>query len=155
MVWGKKVLGFLYPCQRCYSNSRAFGKFESNPFGFQELFSILLEHCSLSIQNKSVWEWVVSEGQDWGHKWNPFKGSQQEAHFVSKSISTNGRNEASVKMLMFPNESAMESGKELRLGPSRLQWISLASWIQSYKSPSFCSFWTCNRSPRLLFVSPF
>lgn len=49
------------------------------------------------------------------------KGSQQEAHFVSKSISTNGRNEASVKRLMFPNESAMESGKELRLGPSRLQ----------------------------------
>lgn len=39
----------------------------------------------------------------------------EEAHIVSKFISTSGRNEASVKRLTFPKESSVELGKELKL----------------------------------------
>lgn len=44
----------------------------------------------------------------------------KSSHFVSKSISMDGRNEASVKRVRVPKESTMESEKELRLRVPRL-----------------------------------
>ena len=47
---------------------------------------------------------MVTEGQDWDNQWDLSKGSQQEAHFVSKPLNTNRRNDASVTRVMFPSE---------------------------------------------------
>lgn len=70
-----------------------------------------------------------------------FNGSQKEAPFVSKSISTNGRNQASVKTVMFPNEFAVESREEFRLEAPRLQQVSPASRTQSCRSTGLCLVW--------------
>lgn len=66
-----------------------------------------LDYWSQSVsQNESAepCENEESEGQNWGCKQKPFKGSHQVAHFVCKSISTSRRSEASLSGAACPDE---------------------------------------------------
>lgn len=85
----------------------------------------------------------------------PHKGSQQGVHFISRSLSKGGRHKTSVRRVMLLNESAVESGKDLRIRDTCLPPVSPAIWMQSYRSPSLCLVWNPGRHPMLLPLCPY
>lgn len=102
----------------------------------------------------SMYEWVVREGQNWGSKWSVLQGPSRRLIFVSRSLSTSGRNEAFMRSVMFLYESAIESGKTFGIRAPCLPLISPASWTQSYRSSNLCLVWNFGQNPVLLPVSP-
>lgn len=86
----------------------------------------------------------------------PHKRSQQEAHFVSRSLS---RKEGERRLQWGEWCSWMNQlwsqGKTSVFRDPCLPPVSPACWMQSYRSPSLCLVWNFSRNPILLPLCPY